>query len=220
MQASVGFTTFETRYGGCVAAVQNSKMLELFQMLHDGYDGRPLRVDGVMGPQTQWAQDVLRMPVPRRKAVYRLIRCLGLQERSGNNDHPFIDAVLARCDLGPGYAWCAAGLSWALEPVGCEPQSMALGLLDAFPRVEMPVAGDVMGFPTNDEGSGHCGGVIGVNSMFSLCVEFNSDNRVRLTRRSHDDVQYGRTFDKGRTSPGIPSYYGAPLIHPGRAGTR
>lgn len=196
-----------------------------FQVRHDRYDGRPLAVDGNMGPQTRWAMAVAQLPRQRRDTVQRAVRGLGVQERTGANDHPFIAYLLQRCGLGPGHAWCAAFASWALE-LAAPRQALArvLALKDMFGAIEpgaLPLAGDLMWFPTGPS-TGHCGIVIGSDETLSLCIEGNSDNRCRLTRREHSEVLY-RVTGPARDSfsspwPGIPG--SPPIVAPNFHGTR
>src|SRR5690606_14901529 len=52
----------------------------------------------------------------RLRSVY--IAELGVREASGRNDGTRVEEYLRYCELGPGYAWCAAFVSWCFGKAG------------------------------------------------------------------------------------------------------
>lgn len=145
-----------------------------------------------------------------------------------------IDAWVRRCGLDPagGYPWCAAFASWCVEdyrpvadpdvdyPVAC---AGALRLGRAFPETRNPQPGDLMWFATDGKGAGHIGIVVaGVGLDEVLCVEGNSDNRVRFTRRARAEVRFSSTRpSEALALPALPEIASAaPLVRVAREGTR
>lgn len=170
------------------------------------------------------------MIIPRAEIVDRALRHLGHAEVSPNRS-PLIDEWLRRCGLDPGnaYPWCAAFASWCisdrLSADGGRTQvktagALALGAL--FQQTREPRPGDLMFFPTGG-GKGHCGIVEHVSPDQVLCIEGNSENRVRRVRRARAEVSFAitRGVDGGATYHiGAKDWPPAPLVHVTGEGTR
>ena len=45
---------------------------------------------------------------------------VGVRETGGFNRGPYVEMYLASVDLGPGYAWCAAFVSWCYQNAGVD----------------------------------------------------------------------------------------------------
>jgi hypothetical protein len=171
--------------------------LKLFQAEHDNHLGLPLDIDGILGPQSRWALGVdslddLRQAVLRRCG--RLAR-VGVVEAKGDNRHPFIDAVLERCGVEPGAAWCGASASYALDDGVWLAGARALG--GHYPATTTPVPGDLGWFPTGKPGSwtGHVFiiGAVDWGSKQVMTYEGNSSNAYRVLRRPMHGINFSRT---------------------------
>ncbi|MBK1440956.1 CHAP domain-containing protein [Parapedobacter sp. ISTM3] len=118
---------------------------------------------------------------------------LGVKEATGWNDGTSVEEYLRYCDLGPGYAWCAAYVSWCFGKAGYpqprNPWSPALfpasrtvwkkgGYAGAIKQ------GDVFGihYPTLNR-IAHVGFVDRIDGEWLVTVEGNADNRVLRKRR-------------------------------------
>jgi hypothetical protein len=169
----------------------------------------------------------------REQIVERARLHVGHRETS-NNRSPLIDAWLRRCGLGPGYAWCAAFASWCVEeradrklggslPVA---QAGAQNLGRMFPDTSTPQGGDLMWFPTDDKGAGHVGIVVGVSPDEALCIEGNSENKIRIVRRLRSDVRFSTTRVETWDGPGSNADWAEPwgerwpLVRVEKEGTR
>ena len=147
----------------------------------------------------------------------------------GSNDSPLIRAWLRRCGVTSPAAWCAAFASWCVEdqPANGGPVQVAcagaLRLGRAFPATRNPQPGDLMFFATDDQGHGHVGIVIALLGLDEvLCVEGNSENRVRIVRRLRSEVLFARTRGEDWSGPmldlGPPERW--PLVRVSKSGTR
>jgi hypothetical protein len=145
----------------------------------------------------------------------------------GENDSVLIRAWLRRCGVVTPAPWCAAFASWCIEEYWDVDESApefvkqagALKLAALFPETRDPQPGDLMFFPTGG-GFGHCGIVVAALPDRVLCIEGNSDNRVRYVWRLRSEVRFASTRDEawdGSTWT-VPS--GVPLVHVQRKGTR
>ncbi|HEY3499756.1 MAG TPA: CHAP domain-containing protein [Polyangiaceae bacterium] len=145
-----------------------------------------------------------------------------------------IDAWLRRCGVGVGLPWCAAFASWCVEnraerklgTIVEVAQAGALNLGRLFPATSTPQGGDLMFFPTDDKGAGHVGIVVGVSPEEALCIEGNSDNRVRIVRRLRSEVRFSSTRVETWDGPGSNADWAEPwrerwpLVRVEKAGTR
>lgn len=187
-----------------------------FQATHYDHVGRPLRVDRVLGPETEWALDLDTMTSARQAIVRAAQEHLGLEEdppRSNSDRAGFIRRWLLVAGARPGDPWCAAYASHCLGSVHFA-SAQALGR--HFPATSSPSAGDVMWFPTDEQGHGHCGIVIGVGATEVMTIEGNCDNAVRCVRRDRARVRFAQVLgDSTGTCPGI-----VPSVPPAPGGTR
>lgn len=182
--------------------------LKEFQRSHVDHLGKALKVDGVRGPRTEWAEDYETLCAARRNIIREAQIYLGLQEDPpGSNSDPagFIRSWLVRCTARPSEPWCAAFASMALS-AGLPRQvrlAGAQGLGKRFPATTQPLAGDIMWYPTGPV-RGHVGIVVGVAPLEVMCIEGNCDNAVRCVRRDRAELRFSRTVeDTSGTSPGV-----------------
>lgn len=182
--------------------------------------GSPLKVDGLLGPETQWALDFATLCQARREIVRMAQGYLGLvEDPPASNDDPggMIRAWLTRCGAALGDPWCAAFASWCLShgvslPVRAA-GAQALG--KRFPATTGPFPGDVMWYP-NGPVKGHCGIVVGVAPLEVITIEGNCGNAVRCVRRDRAELRFSRTVaDITGKCPGI-----VPSVPPPPRGTR
>lgn len=177
--------------------------LEAFQRTHRNHLGRKLLVDGIQGPETEWALDFETIALPRRAIVAVGQTYLGLEELPlGSNGEPTgtIQGWLERCGARPGDPWCAAFASHCL---GVRRIAGAQRLGRSFPATTEPWPGDVMWYPTTGE-QGHCGIVIGVGAVEVMTLEGNLRHGVRCVRRPRAGLRFARTvIDTEGTCPGV-----------------
>ncbi len=189
-----------------------------FQKTHLNHLGRPLKADGVLGAQTEWALDFDTLSTGRR-AIVRLAQAfLGLEEEPiGTNTDPAgtIRDWLLNVGAHARDPWCAAFASHCLGTVRIA-GAQALGR--RFPATTSPYPGDVMWYPT-DVIRGHCGIVIGLSPSEVMTIEGNCDNAVRCVRRERARVRFGRVFEEtDGACPGVvPS---VPPFNTNAGGTR
>lgn len=172
--------------------------LEAFQRLHRGPDGAKLKVDGDLGPKTQWAMDLAALPAWRSKIVLMGLSWVDLTEVTPNSS-PEIDQWLAACGVQPGNPWCAAFASLCLRAAGFECREASVHRLAAkYPETLCPLPGDLCILRRSD-GTGHVDLVTGVSPERVSVVGGNVGNAVRAGLRARE----GRTFHRVGES-GIP----------------
>lgn len=188
-----------------------------FQQTHFDWHNRPLKVDGDLGPKTEWALAISRLDPRRQEIVKRACSGIGVTERTPNSG-PQIDHWLKRCGAAPGQPWCAAFASWCVSVPGLPERKLAgaQALGKSLRGTTLVLPGDVMWFPTGDW-EGHCGIVIGTGPGELAVVEGNQANAVRLVRRLSKDVNISTPFPI-EAFPGMPP--DLPLIPVQREGTR
>lgn len=196
-------------------SLEHPKNLIEFQSQALGHLGQALDVDGILGPETEWALDFATLPVRRQSIVRAAQEHLGLVEdppRSNSDRAGFIRRWLLLCGAEPGDPWCAAYASHCLGVhIG---NAILLG--KHFPATTQPCAGDVMWFPHEGGVHGHCGIVTGAGATEVMTIEGNSDNAVRSVLRPRAGLFFARTVeDTTGTSPGI-----VPSLPPAPGGTR
>lgn len=109
---------------------------------------------------------------------------VGVREASGRNDGPEVERYLAHVGLGPGYAWCAAFVSYHLDQCGVDNPRSAWSPAFALakdqvwsPRkaIRSPRPGDVFSiwFPRMGR-VGHVGLVTGFDGKYINTIEGNS----------------------------------------------
>lgn len=183
---------------------------------HD-WEGKPLVADGDMGPRTRWALSMSELDPRRQAIVARACSAVGELEQAPNRSE-FIDRLLRRCGAPLGSPWCAAFASWCISVDGLPEVALvsAQELGRSLRSSTLVTPGDVMWFPTGPH-TGHCGIVIGLGPGEVACVEGNSDDRVRLTRRLTNGVRIGSPLPVQQL-PGVPP--GLPLVPVAYLGTR
>lgn len=146
-------------------------------------------VDGVRGPQTQWAEAIATLHPARHHIITRALSQVGVTELPlGSNRSPLIDAWLDRCNVQRGNPWCAAFASWCLgDGTAC---AGAVRLGESFARPVEVWPGDLMWYRTDRRGHGHIGIVIGVGRLEVMTVEGNVDSRVDVWRRARGAVHF------------------------------
>ena len=186
----------------------SSEAVKDFQRTHVDHLGKALKVDGIRGPRTEWAEDFETLCAARRTIIEEAQTYIGLTEDPiGSNSDPsgFIRAWLARCFANAGDPWCAAFASFALS-AGLATQVRQAGaqaLGRRFPKTTQPVTGDLFWFPTGPV-KGHVGLVLGVAPLDVMTLEGNCDNAVRVVRRDRAQLNFSRTVDDtGGTCPGV-----------------
>ena len=180
----------------------NTDEIRKFQATHRTHLGQPLKQDGDIGPQTQWALDVDAFG-KRGLIIQAALDHVGLIEQ-GTNRGPEIDAWLLRCGAPLGSAWCAAFASAMASFGGINLHEASVARLstllgDSYPD---PIPGDIF-YWLNGDGTGHCGIVTGVAGYNILTCEGTSANGVRVWQRSQVGLKFLRTIPE-RKAPGIP----------------
>lgn len=131
---------------------------------------------------------------------------IGVMERSGRNDGERVGEYLRYTQLGEGYEWCAAFVSWCYGQAGfSEPRTPWSPAL--FPQsrqlkgVESALFGDVFGIWIREKGRiGHAGlvevGVVGnsraisgTSDSYLITIEGNNQDAVRRVRRPIRTIQ-------------------------------
>lgn len=167
--------------------------------------GRPLDVDGVVGPLT-WAalfrEAVKPTPIPAvgllGKAIEIALSKVGVMEDPlGSNDGPEVRQFLASVGLGPGNAWCAAFVYWVFNHAAAElgvanPCPRTGGVIDMWAKAgqarlqrysrsqasanpELIKPGQMF-FLDHGGGLGHMGLIVGVEGVRLITVEGNTTN--------------------------------------------
>lgn len=165
------------------------------------WDGRLLKPDGVLGPRTEWALHLADLPRVRRDVARVAWGELGERE-TAPNDSPRIRVYKEPLNGKPGEPWCAYGVSWVLREArvpGAIYTASARTCLHQFPLTTDPQVCDLAGW-VNPDGTGHVFFVFGfaVNpggahlASDVIGLEFNSANRVRLTRRPREGLLFSR----------------------------
>lgn len=117
----------------------------------------------------------------RLQAVYAAE--VGVREATGNNDGLEVEAYLATTNLGAGYPWCAAFVSWVFEQEGYDqprtPWTPALfpNKRNIWPaREQIPQVSDVFGiYISSKKRIAHAGFVEQWGEHFVVTVEGNTN---------------------------------------------
>lgn len=192
--------------------------------------GKPLRADGVRGPQTLWAEAFATASVARHVIAARAWQHAGLVETAPNEDpEGLIRAWLKAAGAKPGEPWCASWASWCLQRE--RPMSGALRLAAQYPTVapELALAFDLVSFATNAKGNGHVEFLLGLDLQENLALTLggNVANGVRFSLRPLDRVKISQTVKpihngagRAERCPGIIRHADAPLRAVSFEGTR
>jgi hypothetical protein len=181
------------------------EQVKAFQRLHFNHLGLPLLVDGIPGPETQWALALETIHPLRKEICLRACASVDQVEEfpSGSNRNPWIDMVNRRCGVPVGSRWCASAASFwiSVEGVSEVKQASVIGLSRALVRVTEPQPGDVWVILKN--GVSHCGVPIGFGPGEVMSVEGNENNGVHVTLRGHSEItSFHRTVPAAQF-PGI-----------------
>lgn len=165
--------------------------------------GKPLLVDGDPGEKTRWAMDLATLPQWRQNDVRFLLSFNG-QREEGVNQGDLADRALAICRLdndidgsGPsddGYPWCAALASLGLSqhsPYPFVPDASVRRLVASLHPVDALVAlpADIA-YVLHADGTGHVGTLIARGGGWSVSVDGNLGNMVRVVRYPTYERQY------------------------------
>jgi len=181
--------------------------------------GEPLNQDGVIGPKTQWALDLRTCGPERERVVHTALNYLGTAEDPpGSNSGYIIDQFLAPAGLR-GQPWCAAFVSWVLREARMPLSKYHVSVHD-MASTERPLVGrapwpgDVF-YLLRQDGTGHCGFVLGGNHFEIMTIEGNCQNAVRLGRRDRGKIRGYINIDGPqvripRVADDLPDLDGAP----------
>lgn len=155
-----------------------------------------LLCSGFLGPKIETAtpsqKPVMALPhqpVNPREVLRTIYMAeIGIREATGRNDGERIAEYLRYCDLSPGYAWCAAFVSWCFGEAGYnEPRNpWSPALLPASRTIwdsngamrssaKTPLQGDVFGiYYRNLRRIGHAGFVDRWEDKHCITVEGNT----------------------------------------------
>ncbi|PRD54712.1 peptidoglycan-binding protein [Sphingobacterium gobiense] len=134
----------------------------------------------------------------RQKIIDIAQQEIGVQEKTGNNDGDRVEEYLRYTDLGKGYAWCSAFVSWCYGQTGLpeprNPWSPAL-----FPNARTYCRGDACRRPItltqinpadifgiygqSVRRINHVGLIKDIQGKYLRTIEGNSNNRVESKRR-------------------------------------
>lgn len=163
-----------------------------FQRTHRNHLGKPLKVDGDIGPQTQWALDLEALGA-RGRIVNAALEHVGLAEQ-GTNRGPEIDLWLRRCGAPVGLPWCAAFASACVSAGGRNLHEASVARLAALlPHTDRPLPGDI-GYYLHADGTGHAWIWSCTSATRGYTVEGNSDNAVRVWLRRLAECKSLRTI--------------------------
>jgi hypothetical protein len=198
--------------------------IRAFQAVHRNHLGKPLGVDGILGPETQWALEFQTLPEERRKSIETAQRHLDvIEEPPGSNEDPggFIKGWLAACGERPKQSYCAAFASECLTAGGVIIRiagAQALG--KSLEPTNTPVAGDLLWFPTQGW-KGHAELVIGRGPNEVMTIGGNVRDGVRCVRRPRAGARFGRApypIGAHTVCPGVIDT--VPLVAIAASGTR
>jgi hypothetical protein len=159
------------------------------------YFGKPLRVDGDLGPRTRWAMDLATLPQWRQDVVRFLLELYGVREE-GVNQGELVDRAMAVCRLdndidGPGpseagHPWCAALACLALS-AHCPHAFVPDASVRRFAQSLHPVPADLVlpadvAYSLRADGTGHLGTVIARGDGWTASVDGNLGNQVDVVR--------------------------------------
>jgi hypothetical protein len=130
----------------------------------------------------------------RERIVAIAAKEIGVREATDNNDGPRVEEYLAYTDLGKGYAWCAAFVSWCYGKAGRDAPRNAWSPA-LFPNVrcytkeqiqrEAVRPAELFGIYSQRLGRiNHVGIVRKLEGRYILTVEGNVANRVLSKRRA------------------------------------
>ena len=180
-----------------------AEILEFQKAKHNtDWWGKPLSLDGKIGPKTQWAMDITTLPEWRQSIIrLSLSECAKgiIETPPGSNRSKDIDKYIAWCGLDPhssagesGYRWCAAAASYALSGGSSKPireagvKNLAESLIDT---TDNPLPGDIA-YIIRSNGTGHVGILLGINATHCMINEGNSNNRMEVVVRLRSGLKF------------------------------
>ena len=123
---------------------------------------------------------------------------IGVREATGSNDGPRVEEYLAHTDLGKGYAWCAAFVSWCYGKAGRDaprnawsPALFPNARCYTYQQISQGLVRPADLFGIYSQGLGrinHVGIVRKLEDRYILTVEGNVANRVLSKRRAMASV--------------------------------
>lgn len=117
----------------------------------------------------KWMTDAEFMAAPIREKALAVADSLVGQREIGDNRGPFVQRLLAKVGLGPGFPWCAAFISNCLVEAGFKGgpskgraavRNWAKWAVDTAQITKEPERGDLF-FWLNPNGTGHIGFFLG-----------------------------------------------------------
>jgi hypothetical protein len=125
----------------------------------------------------------------KREALSWIIESqLHVREATGKNDGPEVEAYLKHVNLGKGFAWCAAFISWCLDQVGIKNPRSAWSPAFANPKDiiwkpkcekanQEPKLGDVFSlYYPNLKRVGHVGFIMNSEGNNFITIEGNTNS--------------------------------------------
>lgn len=179
---------------------QFKSLIKLFQSQHVDALGRPLKVDGEIGPITWGAIfDVPEVEATaggnklRDRALAKAVTQIGIREKPvGSNKGPEVEAYLRSTGLGGGFFWCMAFVYWCFRESAngsANPFPKTAGCMDAWsksrdfritkaeakqkPSLVVPGSVFILDY---GGGAGHTGFVLSAANGALRTVEGNTNN--------------------------------------------
>jgi hypothetical protein len=176
--------------------------IRAFQASNRNPQGKPLDVDGDLGPETAWALGIAALGEKRQAIVCFHLDHVGKVFENGDNRHPLIDLWLLRCGVPVGLAWCAAYASAAVSAApGLNLHEASVARLSKLlPHTDCPQPGD-LGYYLNADGTGHVFLVIGVGPTTVMTGEGNQRNGCRTLRRVRSQLRFLQTVPTAGVLP-------------------
>jgi hypothetical protein len=169
-----------------------------FQRGRFDWEGKPLLVDGALGPRTRWALAISRLDPRRQAIVARACSKVGQRETVANRGE-WPDFVLRRCGIYvpddpsvpmPDNAWCAAHASWCMSVDGLPERKEpgARDLATSLRPTTIVLPGDFGWYPTGGWRA-HIFPIIGVAPGEVACADGNWRNGCALVRRRTSEIR-------------------------------
>lgn len=173
-----------------------AQVLEFQQSKPRDWNGALLGLDGILGNHTKWSLAIEDLPRYRRRIVRAACLCRGIVEvPEGSNRGELIDEWVLDAGGKLGDSYCAAYVRAVLKAAGvpCIRTMSAKECLEQFELIdaEQALPGDLAGWVMPDD-HGHVFPMIGYTLEGVAGMEGNSGNRVRLTSRVKEGLQFRR----------------------------
>lgn len=175
-----------------------AQVLEFQKTQPRDWNGALLGLDSDLGNRTKWALAIEDLPRYRRRIVRAAVLWRGVVEvPEGSNRGELIDEWVLDAGGKLGDSYCAAYVRAVLKAAGvpCIRTVSAKECLEQFelidPAVQEVLPGDLAGWVAPD-GHGHVFPMIGYTKEGIAGMEGNHGNRVALTSRVRDGLQFRR----------------------------